>query len=62
MASKYPMFGLRVPRPLLDKVKYIASYNGRSATKEIEQLLIKHVEAFEKENGPIKVGNSEESR
>lgn len=52
------MFGLRVPRELLDKLKYIADYNGRSANKEIEQLIIKHVNDFEKENGPIET-NSE---
>lgn len=55
MASKYPMFGLRIPRELLDKLKYIADYNGRSANKEIEQLIIKHVNNFEKENGPINI-------
>lgn len=55
MASKYPMFGLRVPRELLTKLKYIADYNGRSANKEIEQLIIKHVAQFEQSNGPIDV-------
>lgn len=55
MASKYPMFGLRVPRELLTKLKFIADYDGRSANKEIEQLVIKHVEQFEKEHGPIDV-------
>ena len=54
MASKHPMFGLRIPPELMDKLKYIADYNGRSANKEIEQLVIKHVSNFEKNNGPIK--------
>lgn len=53
MASKLPMFGLRIPRELLDKIKYVASYNGRSANKEIEQLIQHHVENFEKEHGEI---------
>lgn len=54
LASKLPMFGLRVPRELLKKIKFVADYNGRSANKEIEQLIIKHVELFEKEHGEIK--------
>ncbi len=54
MASKYPMFGLRVPSDLMNKLKYIANYNGRSANKEIEQLIIRHVDQFEKDNGPIR--------
>lgn len=53
MASKLPMFGLRVPVDLMNKLKYIASYNGRSANKEIEQLIIKHVESFENHHGTI---------
>ncbi|CPS26434.1 Arc family DNA-binding protein [Lactobacillus crispatus] len=53
MASKLPMFGLRVDPALMKKLKYIASYNGRSANKEIEQLIIKHVQQFEKKNGKI---------
>ena len=53
MASKLPMFGLRIPRELLDKIKYVAEYNGRSANKEIEQLILKHVELFENEHGKI---------
>ncbi|TDM71660.1 hypothetical protein CEE88_13445 [Lactobacillus crispatus] len=53
LASKLPMFGLRVDPALMKKLKYIASYNGRSANKEIEQLIIKHVQQFEKKNGKI---------
>ena len=53
MASKYPMFGLRIPTELRDKLKYIADYNGRSMNKEIEQLIIRHVDEFEKSHGKI---------
>lgn len=31
-----PQFGLRIPEKLMDKLKYIAEYNGRSANREIE--------------------------
>lgn len=49
------MFGLRIKPELLKKIKYIAAYNGRSANKEIEQLVIKHVDNFEKTNGKINI-------
>lgn len=55
MPSKKPFFSLRIPVELMDKLKYIADYNGRSANKEIEQLVIKHVRDFEKENGQINI-------
>ncbi|PWT40845.1 hypothetical protein DKZ34_04705 [Limosilactobacillus reuteri] len=55
MPSRKPFFSLRIPVELMDKLKYIADYNGRSANKEIEQLIIKHVNNFEKENGPINI-------
>lgn len=50
---KHPHYALRIPVETMDKLKYIAAYNGRSANKEIEQLIIKHIAAFEKENGQI---------
>lgn len=53
MASKYPMFGLRIPPKLMKKLKYIASFNGRSANKEIEQLIRHHVLEFENKYGAI---------
>ncbi len=53
MPSKLPHYALRIPTPTMDKLKYIAEYNGRSANKEIEQLILKHIAAWEKENGKI---------
>lgn len=55
LPSRKPFFSLRIPVELMDKLKYIADYNGRSANKEIEQLIIKHVNNFEKENGSINI-------
>lgn len=52
---KNPHFAIRIPKELLQKLKYIAGYNARSANKEIEFLVRKHVEQFEKEHGTIKV-------
>lgn len=50
---KDPQYSLRIPKELLNKLKYIAEYNGRSANKEIEQLIIRHVAEWEAANGPI---------
>lgn len=50
---KYPHYALRIPVEVMDKLKYIAEYNGRSANKEIEQLIIAHISKFEEINGPI---------
>ena len=50
---KNPQFGLRIPTSTMDKLKYIAEYNGRSSNKEIEQLILRHIMEFEKNNGAI---------
>ena len=49
----YPPFSLRVSEELLEKIKYIASKNKRSANKEIEFVLEQYVENYEKVNGEI---------
>ncbi|MBP3327941.1 MAG: Arc family DNA-binding protein [Clostridia bacterium] len=51
----YPPFSLRVSEDLLDKVKYIAENNKRSANKEIEFALEQYVKTFEAENGKINI-------
>lgn len=50
---KDPQYTLRISKILMSKLKYIAGFNGRSANKEIEQLIIRHVSAWEKDNGSI---------
>ena len=50
---KNPQYSLRILSQALDKLKYIADRNGRSANKEIEQLILRHIEAWEKAHGPI---------
>ncbi len=46
-------FSLRTSQHLIDKIGYIAKYNGRTKNKEIEMVLRRHVAAFEKEQGKI---------
>jgi len=53
MPSKLPQYALRIPTETMDKLKYIAEYSGRSANKEIEQLILKHIAEWEREKGPI---------
>jgi len=52
-AHRYPHYALRIPELTMDKLKYIAGYNGRSANKEIEQLILAHIAAFEDQHGAI---------
>lgn len=52
---KNPHFAIRVPRDLLEKFKYIAEYNARSANREIELLLRQHVANFEDVHGTIEL-------
>lgn len=53
MPSKLPHYALRIPTETMDKLKYIAERNGRSANKEIEQLILRHIARYESANGPI---------
>lgn len=55
MASDLPRYTLRIPQEYLDKIRYIAEENGRSANREIE-LMIKHrISDYEKEHGEIRL-------
>lgn len=53
MSSKLPHYALRIPSETMDKLKYIAEYNGRSANKEIEQLILAHIATFQEQHGDI---------
>ena len=48
MKDTLPRYTLRVPQILLDKLGYIAEYEGRTKNKEIEQLLKRRIADFEK--------------
>lgn len=57
MKDNLPRFTLRINRILLDKLQYIAEFEGRTKNKEIEQLIKKHIEEFEREHGTIELTN-----
>lgn len=48
-----PHYALRIPEQTMDKLKYIAGHNGRSANKEIEQLILAHIREYEEKEGKI---------
>ena len=53
MPSDLPQYTLRISQNAMDKLKYIAERSGRSANKEIERLILAHIERWEREHGPI---------
>lgn len=53
MKDSLPRYTLRIPQILLDKIGYIAEYEGRTKNKEIEQLIKKRIAEFEAIHGPI---------
>ena len=58
MAGNYfSPFSLRISEELLEKIKFIAANNKRSANKEIEFILENAVKDYEKQNGEISIPN-----
>lgn len=53
MKDNFPRYTLRIPQVLLDKIGYIADYEGRTKNKEIEQLIKKRIAEFEAQHGEI---------
>ena len=53
MSENLTRYTLRVSRLLLDKLGYIAEYEGRTKNKELEQMIKKRIADFEKEIGKI---------
>ena len=53
MKDTLSRYTLRVDRALLDKLGYIADYEGRTKNRELEQMIKKRISDFEKENGKI---------
>lgn len=53
MSPNVSKFTLRIDLELLEKFRLTAKDNARSANREIEVLMRKHVAEFEKEHGKI---------
>ena len=44
---------MRIYQALLDKLGYIAEYEGRTKKRELEQMIKKRIRDFEQEHGVI---------
>ncbi|HBA49580.1 MAG TPA: hypothetical protein DCZ91_17650 [Lachnospiraceae bacterium] len=62
MRSKTAKFTLRTDPELLLKFHYVAEYNARSANRELDSLIRKHVSEFEKKIEKIPSDWLEENR
>lgn len=60
MKDTLPRYTLRIPQELLDKLEHIASYEGRTKNKEIEQLIKKRIREFESLHGEIILKHNQE--
>ncbi len=57
MATNKRVFTLRLEEKNFDKIKFIADKNKRSIAMQIEYLIEKHIEEYEKTNGSIKIND-----
>ncbi len=55
MKDEMSRYTLRISQFLLDKIGYIAEYEGRSKNKEIERLIKNRIATFEAKNGKIEI-------
>lgn len=53
MKTDTAKFTLRTNSELLKKFHFVADYNGRSANRELEVLMKKHISEFENVHGKI---------
>ena len=53
MTDNKSRYTLRVEQELLDKLGYIAEFEGRTKNRELEQMIKKRIATFEKEHGKI---------
>lgn len=62
MQSNIAKFTLRTDPELLLKFHYVAEYNGRTANRELDKLIRRHVSEFEKKIEKIPSDWLEENR
>ncbi len=55
MSDPLPRYTFRVNRLLLNKLAYVADYEGRSVNKQLEHLVKKCIAEFEAANGEIQI-------
>ena len=55
MQDNKARYTLRIDPDLLEKLGYIAEYEGRTKNKELERLVNLHIAKFEQEHGKIEL-------
>ena len=60
MAHVHANYTLRVPQIYREKLSYIAGENARTLNSEIELLMKKRIETYEKKHGEITSADIEE--
>ena len=55
MPSNKPVIAVRTTEEIKNKLEHIAEENNRSASKEIEYLIKKHIKRYEDDNGTIEL-------
>ena len=58
MPSDLPRYTLRIPQEYLEKIRYIAEENGRSANREIELMIKARIQQYEQEHGEIRLDSA----
>ena len=53
MEKEFIRYTLRIKKDLLERLGYIAEYEGRTKNRQIEQLIKKCIAEFENEHGKI---------
>ncbi|MBR0282423.1 MAG: Arc family DNA-binding protein [Oscillibacter sp.] len=61
MKDNLPRYTLRIPQILLDKLAYVAEYEGRTKNREIEWIIRRRIAEFEKVHGKIETDGSKDS-
>ena len=49
---------IRIEEEMLNKIAYVADYEGRSANSQVNILIREAIAKFEKEHGEIKLGGN----
>lgn len=62
MKDSLSRFTLRISPVLLEKLGYVAEFEGRTKNREIEQLIKKRIAEFEALQGEIPIARKEMSR
>ena len=55
MTGKMSKFTVRIDEEIMKKFRYVAEYNARSANRELEFLMKKHIIEFEEAHEKIKL-------